>query len=162
MANDASKGRDMIKQASIVTMFKEHIFSSSNPIFIKEPDSQKLNQIVLNYFQAIDNLLVEPEHQGITVVYKSNGLFFLLYISKWVFTSIYASTRNFTVASIQNMFQRAFEEMQTDTPEISDPDWWLPGRSTSSASEMNRASARRYAEVFQRALSQAESADITL
>ncbi len=162
MANDAVGGRDKIKQASLVTMFKEHIFSASNPISIKEPDSQKLNQIILNYFQAVDNLLVDPEKRTATVVYKSNGLFFFLMISKWVFTAIYASTRNFTIKSIQNTLKRTFDEMESMTPEIADPDWWLPGGSISSASEMNRASIRRYADAFQRALSQAESADITL
>ena len=162
MANDAVGGRDRIKQASLVTMFKEHIFSASNPIFIKEPDSQKLNQIILNYFQAVDNLLVEPEKRTTTIVYKSNGLFFFLMISKWVFTSLYASTRNFTVDSIEQTLKRAFNEMQSEAPEIAEPDWWLPGGNTSSASEMNRASARRYADAFQRALSQAESEAITL
>ena len=162
MANDTVGGRDKIKQASLVTMLKEHVFSASNPIFLKEPDTQKLNQIVLNYFQAVDNLLVDPENRSSTIVYKSNGLFFFLLISKWVFTSLYASTRNFTVESIQSKFTDTFDALEAETPEIADPDWWLPGGSTSSASEMNRASARRYADAFQRALSHAESADITI
>ena len=162
MANDAIGGRDKIKQASLVTMFKEHVFSASNPIFIKEPDTQKLNQIILNYFQAVDELLVSHDNRSSTIVYKSNGLFFFLLISKWIFTSLYASTRNFTVDSIRQKFSAAFDAVEAETPEIADPDWWLPSANTSSASEMNRASARRYADAFQRALSEAESTEITI
>lgn len=162
MANDTVGGPDKIKQGSLVTMFKEHIFSGTNPLFIKESDSQKLNQIILNYFQAVDNLLVEPENRISSAVYRSNGIFFFLLISKWVFTSIYASTRNFTVDSIEQTISGAFDELSSEAPEIPNPDWWLPGKTVPSAAHMNIASMRRYADVFQRALSQAESESITL
>lgn len=155
MANDPASSRGRIRQAGLVTMFKEHIFSGTNPVFIREPEPDRRNQIMLHYFRAIDGVFVEPGQQSATVVYKSNGLYFFLVISKWVFTSMYASGLNFTEDAIAQVMQKAVDEMEYPYYEIGDSDWWLPG--PRGASSLNRASARAYAEEFLHALTRSEA-----
>ena len=155
MANDSSSAQGRIRQAGLVTMLKEHIFAGTNPIVIRESEPDRRNQIMLHYFRAIDNVFVESEQRATTIVYKSNGLFFFLVISKWVFTSMYASRLTFTEDAIGQIIKNAVAEMEYPYYEIGDPDWWLPG--PHGASSLNRASARAYADEFLRALSRSEA-----
>ncbi len=150
MANDPRGGRGRIKQAGLVNMFKTHVFAGTNPIAIREIDADKRNHIMLNYFRAIDSIFVETEHRESSNVYKNNGLFFFLVISKWVFTEMYAGGLNFTEDSIAQMIRSAIDEMDFPYSEIADPGWWLPGQ---GASSLNRASAQIYAGEFLHALS---------
>ena len=159
--NDPSPLRGRIKQAGLVTMLKSQVFSANNPISTREPDADKLNRIMLNYFIAVDELLVDDEERDSTIVYKNNGLNFFLSISKWVFTSIYSSTRDFTVESIRNTIQGAFMELEYEFQDVAEPQWWLPG-GANSASGLNLASARSYANAFLRALGQSETEEITV
>ena len=141
MANDLSGGSNKIRQAGLVTTFNQHVFAGTNPIALREPDSDKRNQIMLNYFKAVDSLFVSPERREATIVYKNNGLFFFMVISKWVFTSMYADGLIFTEDSIAQTIKDAMDEMDHPYQEIADPEWWLPGQ---GASSLNRATARSY------------------
>ena len=161
LPNDSSPRRGRIKQGGLVTMFKSHIFSATNPISTREPDADKLNRMMLNYFLAVDELAVDDEERDSTIVYKNNGLNFFLSISKWVFTSIYSSTRDFTVESIMKTIEGAFAELEYEFQDVAEPQWWLPG-GANSASALNRASARSYANAFLRALGQADTEEITV
>ena len=153
MANDAGGGKNKIKQASLVNMFKQHIFAPVNPIVLRELDPEKRNQIVLNYFAAIDRIFVSDGNRELSRVYTNNGLFFFLVISKWVFTSMYASGLNFNEESITQAINRAVGEMEPPYHEISDPNWWLPGHGSIS---LNRANATAYASEFAKALIRSE------
>ena len=104
---------------------------------------------MLNYFKAVDSLFVSPERRESTIVYKNNGLFFFMVISKWVFTSMYADGLIFTEDSIAQTIKDAMDEMDHPYQEIADPEWWLPGQ---GASSLNRATARSYADEFLRSL----------
>ena len=64
---------------------------------------------MVNFFRAADTILVDGRDRTETVVYKSNGLYFLLGISKWVFNSIYSTSRDFRVASIENCIQSGLD-----------------------------------------------------
>ena len=153
MANDVGGGKSKIKQASLVNMFKQHVFAPVNPIVLRELDPEKRNQIVLNYFTAIDSLLVSDGNREVSRVYTNNGLFFFLVISKWVFTSMYASGLNFTEESITQTLKEAVGEMDPPYHEIADPTWWLPGHGSIS---LNRANATAYAGEFAKALIRSE------
>lgn len=153
MANDGSPVGNRVKQAGLVTIFKDNVFSGTNPLSLKEPDADKRNQIMLNYFRAIDSLFVTPESRTSTLVYKNNGLFFFALVSKWVFTSMYASGLNFTDEAIAKTIKGAVDEMDHPYHSMVDPTWWLPGR---GASSLNRANAREYANEFLRALGRSE------
>lgn len=153
MANDDSPVGNRIKQAGLVTIFKDNVFTGTNPISLKEPDADKRNQIMLNYFRAVDSLFVTPESRTSTLVYKNNGLFFFALVSKWVFTSMYASGLNFTDEAIAKTIKNAVDEMDQPYHSMADPTWWLPGK---GASSLNRANAREYANEFLQALGRSE------
>ena len=138
MANDP-KSRNKIKQSSIVNVFKSQVFVASNPLTIQETDPEKAAKIMLNYFRTIDNMFADGRDRAKTVVYKSNGIFFFLGISKWVFNSIYSSTRNFTVESITQVIQNALDELEDEFRSIAFAEWWMSGH---GASSLNRASTR--------------------
>ena len=156
MANDPNNKGKVIKQASIVTTFKENIFTGTNPIVIRELDSSKRNHIILNYFRSVDSLFVEDGNQDKTIVYKTNGLFFFTVISKWVFTSMYARGLDFTIDSITSTIRGALQEMDEPYASMWDPDWWLPG---GGASTLNRAAVRGYSQEFLQALTRSETAE---
>lgn len=156
MANDSER-RGRINQSGLVNILKSNVFHGTNPISLKEPDITRVNKIMLNYFNAIDHLLVSDGGRETTIVYKNNGLFFFLSISKWVFTSIYASGKSFTVESISETLQQAFGNLEYEYQAIANREWWMPGGSSISASGLNRATATLYANAFLRALSRSES-----
>lgn len=159
MANDATKRGNRVTQGSLVTLFKEHILSGTNPI-TSESDLDRQCRIVLNYFRAVDQIFVANIKADDTVVWLNNGLFFFLLISKWVFSSIYASTRDFTVGSISKTLRDALSELDDDYQVIAHPEWWQRG--AGGASGMNRGAARLYGNGFLAALNRSQTGEIKL
>lgn len=84
MANDPVS-KNKIKQSSVVNLFKSEVFTAANPLAAQETDPNRQARIMLNYFRAIDDIFVNGRDRTQTVVYKSNGLFFFLNSSKWIF-----------------------------------------------------------------------------
>ncbi len=160
MANDTSRLRNRINQGSLVTLFKENIFTGTNPI-THEDDMERQLRIVLNYFRAVNEVFVGSIKPDDTLVWRNNGMFFFCLISKWVFTEIYASTRDFTVESISSVFRDALDQLDDDYQDIAYPEWWQRGRS-GGASGLNRASARAYGNVFLVALNRSKSVEIKI
>lgn len=153
-------GRNKIKQSSFVSVLKSEVLTASNPLSLQETDVQRQGRILLNYFKAIDGLFVDGRDRTKTVVYKSNGLFFFLGASKWIFTSIYSSNKDFRVESMKGLIGDALNNLDDEWRGIASADWWMPGGGGSS---LNRALASRYIAGFQRALSLSKEADdITL
>lgn len=157
MANDPDS-RNKIKQAGIVTTLKTEVFTASNPLAIQELDLDRAARIMLNYFRAIDDLFVDRRDVDKTVVYKSNGIFFFLTVSKWVFGAIYSTTKDFTVSSIKGVFQSALDELEDEYSDVAEPDWWMSG--PHGASHLSRYRARQYGEAFQRAVTRSQNTDV--
>ena len=155
MANDPDR-RNKIKQSSIVNVVSKEVLVASNPLSVQETDPDRAARILLNYFRAIDRMFVDGRNRKKTVVYKSNGIFFFLGISKWVFNAIYSSTKDFTIKSITQIIERALDELDEEYRQIGSADWWMPGR---GASRLNRANARRYIDAFQHALAVSQQSD---
>ena len=160
MANDDSKRGNRVNQSSVVTIFKSHIFSGANPIS-KEDDTIRLQRIMLNYFRAVEEVFVGDIESDDTIVWRDNGLFFFTLISRWVFTEIYASTKDFTVDSIRNTFRGALDQLDDEYQEISSVDWWQRGDS-GGASGVNRGGYRLYSNGFLAALNRTSVVDIKL
>lgn len=162
MANDPDS-RNKIKQASIVTTLKREVFTASNPLFEQESkssDPDRAARIMLNYFRAIDDLFVGDRDRDKTVVYKSNGIFFFLAVSKWVFWVIYRTTMDFTVSSIKGVFQSALDELEDEYQDVAEPDWWMSG--PYGASHLNRSRARQYYDAFQRAVTRSQNDEVQI
>ena len=158
-ANDPI-GRNKIKQSSFANVLKSEVLTASNPLSLQETDVRRQGKILINYFRAIDDLFVDGRDRTKTVAYKSNGLFFFLRASKWIFTSIYSSNKDFRVEPMKGIFNDALDNLDDEWRGIASPDWWMPG---GGGSALNRALAARYIAGFQRALSLSrETEDITL
>ena len=115
---------------------------------------------MLNYLRTVDNLFVDDRERTDTVVYKSNGLFFFLGISKWVFNVVYSSTKDFTIGSLEGIIKTALDELDDAYQDLADPDWWMPG--PLGASVLNRSVARQLVDAFQQALARSQQSDIRL
>ncbi len=159
MANDPDS-RNKIKQSSIVNIFKSEVLTPSNPLAGQETDPDRQSRIIINFFKAADEILVDGRDRTRTVIYKSNGMYFLLGISKWVFNSIYSTSRDFRVSSLRERIQLGFNGLDGMHQVASNPDWWMPG--PHGASGLNRSAARGYIEAFQQALAEAQHSDIRL
>ena len=158
MANEVGQGYQ-IKQSTIVNLFKSEVLTPAHPMMAYETDPGKQARMFLNYFIAIDNLFVAGNDWEKTVAYRSNGLFFFLNISKWVFNVIYSSTKDFTVGSMTKIIEAGLNELDAEYRALSSPDWWLPG----GANLLSRGAFRQYIDAFQRALTQSQqSGDIRL
>lgn len=159
MANDPIS-RNKVKQAGIVTILKSEVFTASNPLAIQESDPDRAARIMCNYFRAVDDLFVDGRDRDRTVVYKSNGIYFFLGISKWVFGAVYYTTKDFTINSIKEVIQDALDELEDEYQDVAQPDWWMSG--PHGASHLNRLRAGQYRDAFQRAISRSQSADVRL
>ena len=153
MANEPSDSKK-IKQSSVVNVFKSEVFVSSNPLVAQETDPNRQARIMLNYLRTVDNLFVDGRERTDTVVYKSNGLFFFLGISKWVFNVVYSSTKDFTIGSLEGIIKTALDELDDAYQDLADPDWWMPG--PLGASVLNRSVARQLVDAFQQALARSQ------
>ena len=154
MANDPV-GKSKIRQAAIVNVLKSEVFTASNPISIQETDIDRVSRIMLNYFRAVDEIFVKERDRNATVVYKSNGLFFFLGISRWVFNVLYSSTNDFTTKSIVSVIEASLDEIDDTYRNVISPDWWMPG--PHGPSNLNKAAVRGYTRAFQDALSRSRS-----
>lgn len=162
MANDPV-GKNKIKQSSIVNTLKTQVFIASNPLSVQETDINRASKIMLNYFRAVDDTFVKGRDRNATGVYKSNGIFFFLGISKWIFNVLYSSSPNdFTVKSIASVIEASLDEIDDPYRGVASPDWWMPG--PLGASNLNRAAVSAYIDEFQQALirSRSQAPDILL
>lgn len=154
MANDPN-GKNKIRQSSIVNALKAQVFTASNPLSVQETDIDRASRIMLNYFRAVDDTFVKGRDGNVTGVYKSNGIFFFLGISKWIFNVLYSSTNDFTVKSIASVIEAALDEIDDPYRGMVSPDWWMPG--PHGASNLNRAAVSAHINAFQHALSRTRS-----
>ena len=159
MANDPEP-RNKIKQSSIVNLIKSEMLAPSNPLAGQETDPKRQARIMINFLCAADKILVGERDRSQTVVYKSNGLFFLLGISKWIFNAIYSTDRDFRVESIRRRMQAGFDGLTDMYQVAANPDWWMPG--PLGASGLNRSAARGYVDAFQQSLAEAQQPEILI
>lgn len=152
-ANDP-ESRNKFKASSFVTLIKNQVLIPNNPLAAQEPNTLRQGRILVNYFRAADAVLVDGRDRNETVLYKYNGLYFLLAISRWVFGVIYSSTWDFTVDSIERYIRSGLDGLDEDYMMAADPDWWMPG--PHGASSLNRGAVNGYVDAFQVALAQAQ------
>lgn len=158
MAGDSSSPRGKIKQAAFVNVLKNHVFTVNNQAYTREtPD--KLRQIMLNYFCAIDGLYVGDAKRETSRVYQNNGIFFFMSIAKHVFSVIYSDTRTFTPTAIQQVIRKAMDEIDPSVQMIAAHFWWNPPPGTPS---FNRDAASRFAYEFAQAIGKSASSHSSL
>jgi len=141
MANeDDSAGDATINQKSFVASLKKYILTPSNPISGEQWDADKQRKILVNYWRAIRDLLVEPDDET-SVIFKTNGLHMFHSASPAIFVHL-AKLRDFKADTIRELLFQAFENLPTEYIGVSSPAFWKRGE---TASGLNQAAIRKFA-----------------
>lgn len=153
MANEERKGRkNLLTQSSFVNGIKSFVLRNpAHPLAISLPNPEDKAQALLNYLIAIDKALVaDKESRQKTMLYRGGGMRCIWMMSASVFLVLeqcYPPERRFTVASMLDVIQLSFNELDDEAIQLSDPEWWIPG-SGKIASSINGNTARYYADIF--------------
>lgn len=120
MANDDDTAGDAtINQKSFVASLKKYILTPSNPIAGEQWDADKQRKILVNYWRAIRDLLVEPDDDT-SVIFKTNGLHMFHAASPAVFVHL-ARLRDFKTDTIRELLRQAFDNLPTEYIGVSSP-----------------------------------------
>ena len=148
MANDDDDAGDAtINQKSFVTSLKKYVLTPSNPIAGEQWGADKQKRILVNYWRAISNLLVESSDET-SVIFKTNGLHMFHSASPAIFLHL-ANVRDFKTETIQALLTQAFENLPVEYIGVSTPAFWKRG---STSSGLNQAAIRKYATAMSAAV----------
>lgn len=114
-----------INQQSFVKSIKKYVLVVNNPITTQTVDKQ--HKIFLNYWKAITNILGIEEP---TVLFKYNGVELFCRFSVPFFNKM-INMSDFKVSTMQNLIQKAFEEMEGDYAGVGHTDFWIKGGNAS-------------------------------
>lgn len=148
MANDDDSAEDAtINQKSFVASLKKYILTPSNPISGEQWTGDRQRKVLVNYWRAIRDLLVEPEDET-SVIFKTNGLHMFHSASPAIFLHL-ANLKDFKTEAILKLLTYAFENLPTEYIGVSSPLFWKRG---STASGLNQAAIRKYATALSTAI----------
>lgn len=146
MANEEGDGAQ-INQKSFVNSLKKYIFSANNPLSNAVWD-EKRQMILSNYWKAIIELLVDPDSDSPSIIYKTAGVDLFHIVSATIFTHL-ATKQDFTKETIRTLLQRGFSNLPDENMAISHPEWWQRG---GGASGLNTAAVRKVANALSHAI----------
>jgi hypothetical protein len=148
MANSEDEsGSSTVSQKSFVTSLKKYVLVPSNPIGGPAWTVEKQQKVLLNYWRAIKLLLVDND-EVVSVVFRTNGLELFHGASPAVFLHL-ANRQDFKESTIVSLLTHAFENLPTEFLGMGQPQFWHRG---STASGINRASIRKYANALAAAI----------
>lgn len=157
MANDDTEG-SLISQKSFVNSIKKYIFSANNPLSNPFWDTKR-PMVLLNYWKAIVELLVDQESSAPSVIYKTTGVDLFHLVSAAVFTRL-ASRNDFRKDTIKSLLSQGLSHLPDENIAMSHPEWWQRG---GVASGLNAAAVRKLANALSHALNvQDNVGDISL
>ena len=148
MANSEDEsGSSSVSQKSFVTSIKKHVLVPSNPVGGFQWTVEKQQKVLLNYWRAIKRLLVDKDDE-ISVVFRTNGLELFHGASPAVFLHL-ANRQDFKEETIVALLTHAFDNLPTEFLGMAQPAFWYRG---STASGINRAAIRKYANALAAAI----------
>jgi hypothetical protein len=157
MANDEAVDAT-INQKSFVNSIKKYIFSVNNPLADASFDVNR-PKMLSNYWKAIVELLVNPENEKSSIIFKTNGVDLFHISSATVFLYL-ANRRDFKKDTIKEVLRRGFANLSGENIGMSSPEWWERG---SVASGLNTAGVRKLANALSQAINVQDGAgDIVL
>ncbi|RYF07913.1 MAG: DGQHR domain-containing protein, partial [Deltaproteobacteria bacterium] len=152
MANDDRRDRNMtIHQKSFVESIKKYILASAHPLAALGIDAYKQQRALCNYWNAVADLLIDPEAELDSVVMKSNGVNFFHLVSQTAFHQA-ASRKDYTQHAFRVILERAFRALPMEDFRLGTAEFWLSG---SEAGGLNQAALRRLASTLNRAMNAA-------
>ena len=148
MANTENEsGSSTVSQKSFVTSLKKHILVPSNPISGTTWTVDKQQKILMNYWAAISELLVDRDDE-VSVVFRTNGMHLFHAASPTVFLHL-ANKQDFKQSTIKSLLTHGFENLPTEFLAMGQPQFWHRG---DTASGMNQAALRKYAQALSAAI----------
>lgn len=155
MANDDDESGDVtVNQKSFITSLKKYVLTPANPISAEQWDADKQGRILVNYWRAISDLLVE-EGQDTSVIFKTNGLHMFHSASPAIFLHL-ANLKDFKTETVKQLLQRGFANLPPEYIGVSSPGFWRRGE---TASGLNQAAIRKYATALAAAINVSGSSD---
>jgi len=148
MANDDdSAGDATINQKSFVSSLKRYVLTPSNPNSGETWTVEKQQKILMNYWLAIERILVEPTDET-SIIFKTNGLHMFHSASPAIFLHL-ANLKDFKADTVERLLRHAFENLPTEYIGVSAPAFWKRG---STASGLNQAAIRKFATALATAI----------
>jgi DGQHR domain-containing protein len=148
MANsDDESGASTVSQKSFVASLKKHVLVPSNPIGGPSWSVEKQQKVLLNYWRAINKLLVDKDGE-VSVVFRTNGLELFHGASPTVFLHL-ANRQDYKEETVVSLLQHAFDNLSSDFFGVGQPQFWYRG---ATASGINRAALRKYAHAMAAAI----------
>jgi DGQHR domain-containing protein len=147
MANDDDSASATINQKSFVTSLKKYIFASNNPLSNPDWDTNR-PAMLLNYWNAVVELLVDKESARPSIIFKTTGVDLFHIVSATVFTYL-ANQKDFKKETIKKLLLRGFSNLNGDNVGIQDKEWWQRG---GVASGLNTAAVRKLATALNHAI----------
>ena len=152
MANDEGDGAT-INQKSFIGSVKKYIFAANNPLSNSVWDLNR-PMILVNYWKAIVELLVDENAAVPSVIYKTTGVDVFHIVSATVFTRL-AARNDFKKDTIKALLQSGFANLPDENVAMSHPEWWQRG---GVASGLNSAAVRKLANALSHSLNVQENA----
>lgn len=152
MANDEGDGAT-INQKSFIGSVKKYIFAANNPLSNSVWDLNR-PMILVNYWKAIVELLVDENAAVPSVIYKTTGVDLFHIVSATVFTRL-AARNDFKKDTIKALLQSGFANLADENIAMSHPEWWQRG---GVASGLNSAAVRKLANALSHSLNVQENA----
>jgi DGQHR domain-containing protein len=151
MANEEAADDTTINQKSFVKSLKQYIFAANHPL--SGPDwDEKRNKILRNYWRAISDLLIDPDSEKDSVVFKTIGVDLFHLASASVFARL-MERKNFQVDAVKALLTKGLKNLPADSAGMAHAEWWQSGN---EASGINSAAMRRHAAALSQALNVAD------
>ena len=148
MANsDDESGSSSVSQKSFVTSIKKYVLVPANPIGGVAWTVEKQQKVLLNYWRAIERLVVDKD-AGVSVVFRTNGLELFHGASPAIFLHL-ANRQDYKEETVVSLLTHAFDNLPTEFLGMAQPAFWHRG---SGASGLNRAAIRKYANALAAAI----------
>jgi DGQHR domain-containing protein len=146
MAN-SERGEGTISQKSLVKAIIKYVLTANNPIrIISDNDLEKERRLFLNYWKAIKVILDEDGDSE--ALYKYNGVELFCMFSIPFFVKL-QDRASFTVATMKDLLEFCFENVEGDYVAVGHPDWWKRG---GQAGSLNPSTYRKVCQEMSRAL----------
>jgi hypothetical protein len=152
MANDEGDGAT-INQKSFISSVKKYIFAANNPLSNSVWDLNR-PMILVNYWKAIVELLVDEDSAVPSVIYKTTGVDLFHIVSATVFIRL-AAKNDFKKDTIKALLRSGFANLPDENIAMSHPEWWHRG---GVASGLNSAAVRKLANALSHSLNVQENA----
>ena len=159
MANATRTPETTITQHAFTAPLKGSVLVASHPLQHIADIGQR-NQILVNYWRAVERLFTTPETRNNTAVFKSTGATFFFYLSTAIIGCAHLR-RSYFVEDFEKIFQATQRHLAQESEELlrmTSPEFWKVG---GEASSVNPSGMKKKAVEFSRVVTTASAEGMT-